>query len=1075
MSWQTTLPLLIVLSAMVSGILILRVKEHANKLRTSLNIFGALLCVTLVVIMLVGVYQGEVFETRFTLLPNMDLVLKADALSLLFVSLSAVLWFFTTIYAIGYLEESANRSRFFGFFGFCVSATMGVALAGNLITFLIFYELLTLVTYPLVMHKGNPASMRAGRTYLIYTMIGGAVLLAGVVWLKSIAGPLDFDATGVLEQMPNISENHLRIIFILLIAGLGVKAALIPLHGWLPVAMAAPAPVSALLHAVAVVKAGVFGIVRVVYDVYGIEFSRELGLTLGLAIIAAATIIYASLRAIAQNDLKKRLAYSTVSQVSYIALGTAIAGPIATIGGIVHLVHQGLMKITMFFCAGNLAETLGINKISDLNGAGRRMPVTMTAFSFAALGMIGLPPAAGFVSKWYLGVGAIEVDAYWIIAVLAISSLLNAIYFLPILYAAWFLPAKSEWPNGESPKAKPKGLFEAHWMLILPPAITASLALLAGVFAGSSLSPLYWTELVAAREYGSDFVLVAQQNAILQPALWWCVFLPLLATTTLTIRWVRQRCLILLPLAAAPVLFASILLEPNGANTLSELFFGSIMSMGASDKIFLILASLVWFAAGLYSVGYMKDKADKVQYCLFFLLAMCGNFGLIFAQDLFGFITFFTLMSLSSYGLVIHTADDAARKAAKTYVQWVIIGEVILFAGLTGLAYSSGAISEAASSTTQAYWVTLFLVAGFGVKLGLIPFHVWLPRAHPAAPVPASALLSGVMVKAGLIGWLRFLPLGDVAISSIGTGLIYLGFSGTFLAALVGLLQKNAKSVLAYSTISQMGIVIAAVGVGLKYPELWPAVLPAIVLFAFHHGIVKATLFLCVDFIPALASRRSLRILAIICLIIPVFAIIGLPFSSGAMAKSALKGSFSELAMLPTLLLLSAVGTSLLMLRFVDILWNSTKNVQNSGLDIWRCLSFALLFFSSVVFIYALPESRLFWVKELSFSTLVLPLLPLILAVLLYLIIRKTRLQHYEIPAGDIVVLIEDVGDRVKLAMHKLSNHNSASDVKKYGLGKTYVKIKAYIINIESESSGPNPGLVLLGFILVVTVVSYLN
>jgi multicomponent Na+:H+ antiporter subunit D len=238
---------------------------------------------------------------------------------------------------------------------------------------------------------------------------------------------------------------------------------------------------------------------------------------------------------------------------------------------------------------------------------------------------------------------------------------------------------------------------------------------------------------------------------------------------------------------------------------------------------------------------------------------------------------------------------------------------------------------------------------------------------------------------------------------------------------------------------------------------------------------VKATLFLCVDFIPALASRRSLRILAIICLIIPVFAIIGLPFSSGAMAKSALKGSFSELAMLPTLLLLSAVGTSLLMLRFVDILWNSTKNVQNSGLDIWRCLSFALLFFSSVVFIYALPESRLFWVKELSFSTLVLPLLPLILAVLLYLIIRKTRLQHYEIPAGDIVVLIEDVGDRVKLAMHKLSNHNSASDVKKYGLGKTYVKIKAYIINIESESSGPNPGVVLLGFILVVTVVSYLN
>jgi multicomponent Na+:H+ antiporter subunit D len=319
------------------------------------------------------------------------------------------------------------------------------------------------------------------------------------------------------------------------------------------------------------------------------------------------------------------------------------------------------------------------------------------------------------------------------------------------------------------------------------------------------------------------------------------------------------------------------------------------------------------------------------------------------------------------------------------------------------------------------------------------------------------------------------LPLGDAAISSIGTGLIYLGFTGTFLAALLGLLQKNAKSVLAYSTISQMGIVIAGVGVGLQYPELWPAVLPALVLFAFHHGIVKATLFLCVDFIPSLAAKRNLRILAVICVMVPVFAIIGLPFSSGAIAKSALKGSFSELAMLPTLLLLSTVGTSLLMLRFLDVLWNSTKNVQHAGLDIWRSLSFALLFVSSVVFIYVLPESRLFWLSELSFSTLVLPLLPLILAMLLYLIIRKTRMGHYEIPAGDIVVLFEGVSARIKVATAKLGHHNNASNVKKYSLGKTYVKIKAYIISIESENTGTHPGAALLGFIFVVTVVAYLN
>jgi multicomponent Na+:H+ antiporter subunit D len=341
--------------------------------------------------------------------------------------------------------------------------------------------------------------------------------------------------------------------------------------------------------------------------------------------------------------------------------------------------------------------------------------------------------------------------------------------------------------------------------------------------------------------------------------------------------------------------------------------------------------------------------------------------------------------------------------------------------------------------------------------------------------VPASALLSGVMVKAGLIGWIRFLPLGDAAISSIGTGLIYLGFSGTFLAALVGLLQKNAKSVLAYSTISQMGIVIVGVGVGLKYPELWPAVLPALVLFAFHHGIVKATLFLCVDFIPSLAAKRNFRILAVICVIVPVFAIIGLPFSSGAIAKSALKGSFNELSMLPVLLLLSTVGTSLLMLRFLDILWNNTANVQHAKLDIWRCMSFALLLVSSIVFIYVLPGSRLFWLKEFSFSTLILPLLPLILAVLLYLIIKKTRLRHYEIPAGDIAVLLENVSARIKVATANLGRRNNASNTKKYSLGKTYVKIKTYIISLESENSNTHPGAVLLGFIFVVTVVAYVN
>ena len=300
---------------------------------------------------------------------------------MLFATLSGVLWLVTTVYAIGYLEDSPHRSRFFGFFSLCVTATVGIALSGNLITFILFYELLTLATYPLIVHRGTEEARKAGRTYLIYTIAGGALLLVGTLWLYSLTGTLEFTPRGFVSNLGrDAHRGTLIVIFGLLISGLGVKAALIPLHGWLPQAMIAPAPVSALLHAVAVVKAGAFGIIRVVHDVYGIELAASLGVALPLAIVAAVTIIYGSIRAMFQDNLKRRLAYSTISQVSYIILGIAIAGPLATIGGLVHLVHQGVMKITLFFCAGNLAETLGIHKISEMDGVGRRMPGTYGRF-----------------------------------------------------------------------------------------------------------------------------------------------------------------------------------------------------------------------------------------------------------------------------------------------------------------------------------------------------------------------------------------------------------------------------------------------------------------------------------------------------------------------------------------------------------------------------------------------------------------------------------------------------------------------------------------------------------------------
>jgi len=282
----------------------------------------------------------------------------------------------------------------------------------------------------------------------------------------------------------------------------GVKAALVPLHSWLPRAMVAPAPVSALLHAVAVVKAGAFGIVLIVYDVFGVEQAAELGVTGPLAAVAAVTIIYGSLRALFQDDLKRRLAFSTVSQVSYIVLGVAIVGPLASVGGIVHLVHQGLMKITLFFCAGNLAETLGIHKVSEMRGVGRRMPWTMAAFTIGALGMIGVPPLAGFITKWYLSLGALEAGVHWPLYVLMGSSLLNAAYFLPILHAAWFVepdPATAHAAAADGHAAPTR--MHAGWLLLLPPLTTAALSVLIGLFASLPFSPLEWSLLIAEREF----------------------------------------------------------------------------------------------------------------------------------------------------------------------------------------------------------------------------------------------------------------------------------------------------------------------------------------------------------------------------------------------------------------------------------------------------------------------------------------------------------------------------------------------------------------------------------------------
>lgn len=520
-------PLLVALS-LAAAVIIFPLAEHRVRLRSWVNLGAASLKVLLIAALVPGVVvEGLRPEFALPFLPGIDLVLRVDPLALFFAGLSAVLWLLTTVYAIGYLRGKPHRSRFFGFFSLCVTATVGISFSGNLITFLVFYELLTLVTYPLVAHWGDEGSLRSARIYLRYALTGGLAVLIGVVWMTMEVGPVDFAAGGAegIADLVAASPVVAVVIFVLLVGGMGVKAALVPLHSWLPMAMVAPAPVSALLHAVAVVKAGVFGIVRVVDDVYGIQQAWELGVLTPLLVVASVTVIYGSYQALRQDGIKARLAFSTVSQVSYVVLGITMFSMAGTAGGVVHLVHQGIMKITLFFCAGLFASVLGIEKIRELRGAGARMPWTSAAFTVGGFGMIGLPPTAGFITKWQLGVGALDSPHPWVLAVLVVSSLLNAAYFLPMIYNLWFAessgseeadvtedhqvpaPAGSTADaSGAVPAADPAAGADADEQparvkeplaLLVPAALTALFTLLVGLAASVWFAPLAVARYIA--------------------------------------------------------------------------------------------------------------------------------------------------------------------------------------------------------------------------------------------------------------------------------------------------------------------------------------------------------------------------------------------------------------------------------------------------------------------------------------------------------------------------------------------------------------------------------------------------
>ena len=401
------------------------------------------------------------------LFDGLSFAFTVEPLGMLFAALASTLWIVNSVYSIGYMRgnNEKNQTRFYVCFAIAISAVMGIAFAGNLLTLFLCYEVLTLSTFPLVAHKGDPATVRSARIYLgILLGTSIALFLPAIIWTYMATGTLTFEPDGIISG--KLAGPAVGLLLALYVFGIG-KAAMMPVHRWLPAAMVAPTPVSALLHAVAVVKAGVFTLTKVIIYIFGVDFLFAEPSAGWLLYAAAFTILAASVVALRQQNLKRMLAYSTIGQLSYVILAAAILTPLSEVGAAIHIVAHAFGKITLFFAAGAIYTASKKTELHQLRGIGARMPWTMAAFTIGALSMIGVPPTGGFVSKWFILAGSFESDNYVAIFTIILSTILNAAYFLPVIFMAWF--AK------EAPDSKAHG--EAPWPAVLALCVTAFLTL----------------------------------------------------------------------------------------------------------------------------------------------------------------------------------------------------------------------------------------------------------------------------------------------------------------------------------------------------------------------------------------------------------------------------------------------------------------------------------------------------------------------------------------------------------------------------------------------------------------------
>lgn len=881
----------------VSALLIPFLRDRPD-LRESISLSAAILTFIACALSLPSAFAPAPASTpSLAVLPGLWLQLSGDALGLLFASLASLLWIITTVYSIGYMRGIGEhaQTRYYACFAICIGAVMGLALSTNLFSLFVFYEILAIAAYPLVAHAETPEALSAGRKYLIYTQSGGVAVLAGMMALLATGYTLEF-VPGGNPAIAAIPESFAVLAFVLLMAGFGVKAALVPLHGWLPTAMIAPTPVSGLLHAVAVVNAGVFGLFRLMLYLYGPELMVRLGLQNLVIGVAVITILVGSLLALRQDNFKLRLAYSTVSQLSYMILGAAVLLPVgltgvtdagraaAIIGATFAFTAHAFGKLTMFFVAGAVAVETGRTRISELDGLGRRMPWEFAAFTLAALSMVGLPPVAGFVAKFYLslGIGGGAFNGWWMLLVLAAASVLNLAYFLPVIIRAFHRGEE----GGETIAVRPT--------LRAPILVTAAGVLVLGLWTTLPYGPFALATQIAA---DVTHTLAAAPGALMAAPVVppFVIYLAGAALVPLLSGRARQIALI----AVGAIALADILLLPggliagpvSGGVALWNLpFMGYTLTLLRVDSLSYVIGVIFGIITLLAILYAAVLEIPRIH--LYALLYAGAALGVVFAGDWISLLFMWELMAITSTFLIWQDRGEA-RAAGYRYLLYHGLGGTLLAVGVALLLLGGGPLNVGPLSgiPIPAYqvWASVLIVLGIGVNCAFIPLHAWLPDAYPRAHFVASVFLSVYTTKAAVYLLARAAP-----------GSEYIAFMGALMAVygvFFAVFQDDMRRLLSYHIVSQVGYMVAGVGL-LGWLGASSAVaqlgLDGGIAHVFNHILYKALLFMVVGVIIWRTGERVLSHLGGLQRRMPVtafafwvaaFSISGVPLFNGYVSK----------------------------------------------------------------------------------------------------------------------------------------------------------------------------------------------